>query len=556
MRKILLVLICCVMALLAGYAGYHSYKIWKQKRLISMAHGFFEKGNTKGAMLSLREALTVNPFNLDANRLAADICLAGRSPETLIWRSRVVELSPHSVEDRLALAQSAMLFGELRVASNAIEGVNADGRRSVAFQNIAGAVAAAGNQLPEASAHFREAIRLDPANIAPRLNLAVIELHATNESAVAEARAVLQVFSVNPTNSNLRCQALRELVMDDLRHKRQSSALALSQELLLQTNSIFRDRLLRLEALQASSGSDFKTMLVACQREASTNLANIYELASWQQNHGTISEGLAWLQSLPAEVRTNQPVALLSAEFYTTLQDWRGLRASLEHQEWQTSDFVRHAFLARALRGLQLVDSSDAEWNKAVIATKGQKMSSIMLLRMAAQWNWHSECEAILRSIVSQYPNEKWAVKDLTGMYFFAGQTQSLLTLFSQQLKARPEDVTTKNNLAMTALLLGATELKPYDLAREAYEKAPTNSSFASTYAFSLLLQKKNAQALSVMDQLNPKDLEDPSIAGYYGMILQANGDRAKAKRYLALTAKATLLPEERKFFEKANTGG
>jgi len=76
----------------------------------------------------------------------------------------------------------------------------------------------------------------------------------------------------------------------------------------------------------------------------------------------------------------------------------------------------------------------------------------------------------------------------------------------------------------------------------------------------SLYLLKKNADALKIIEQLGPKLLEDPSIAGYYGMILQAAGDGAKAKKYLDLVgdlaldpkAKPQFLPEEVTLFKSA----
>jgi hypothetical protein len=54
------------------------------------------------------------------------------------------------------------------------------------------------------------------------------------------------------------------------------------------------------------------------------------------------------------------------------------------------------------------------------------------------------------------------------------------------------------------------------------------------------------------MEQFSSKDLENPAIAGYYGVILQASGNREKARQYLDLALKSLLLPEERKLFEKA----
>jgi hypothetical protein len=129
------------------------------------------------------------------------------------------------------------------------------------------------------------------------------------------------------------------------------------------------------------------------------------------------------------------------------------------------------------------------------------------------------------------------------------------MQLFDQELKRSPSDLAAMNNLASIALLLDAKELKPYDLARQVYQQVPTNASFASTYAFSLYQQKKTAEALKVMQQLKPQELDIPSIAGYYGVILKAAGDGANAKIYLGKAAKARLLPEERKLFAQAMAG-
>ena len=69
---------------------------------------------------------------------------------------------------------------------------------------------------------------------------------------------------------------------------------------------------------------------------------------------------------------------------------------------------------------------------------------------------------------------------------------------------------------------------------------------------FSLYLQKKYSEALKVIQQLQPKELQDPSVAGYYGLILLANGDKANAKDYLDRTVNASLLPEEQALFAQA----
>jgi len=474
------------------------------------------------------------------------------SPAALIWRSRVVELAPHSLDDRLTLARTALALRDLISATNALAGVSEPDKQTFSFHNTAGAVAAATGQTAQAEAHFLEASRLDPTNPVPRLSLAVVRLQQTNAQAVAEARATLQQLSAKP---EFRCQALRELIGDAMRYARTDDALALSADLLNQTNSAFSDRLLRLEILRASKDPALGKTLAAFQKDAGTDPAKIQQLATWQLLKTGPADALAWLETLPLNIRTNQPVALLSAECRTQLKDWRALQTTLEHQNWAELDFVRHAFLARATRGLDLASSSKTEWELATKAANNRKQSVLMLLQMAAQWHWQSEGEELLWTILNRYPEEKWVVPVLSQTLYTEGRTRSLMALYGQLAKAHPSDLAPKNNLAMTALLLDAQELKPHDLAREVYQNAPTNSFYAATYAFSLHLQKKDAEALKVMQQLPPKALDNPSIAGYYGLILKATGNPDKGKVYLQWAFKAPMLPEEKTLFSRAKSG-
>jgi predicted Zn-dependent protease len=556
MRKLFIILLSCVAVLLAGYAGYRGYKVWKNKHLMSLAHGFLAKADARSAVLSVQAVLRSDPNNLDAIRVMAQLAEASRSPAALVWRSRLVELNPHSLDDRLALAQTAVTLRDYATATNALEGVDAAGKQEAAYHNMAGAVDAAVNKPDQAEAHFLEASRLEPQNPAPQLNLAVVRLHRTNELELAEARTALERLAANRTNSTLRCQALRELTLDAMGHKQESLGLALTKQLTQETNCAFTDWILRLEVLLETKNADFKPALAACQLEAATNHDNLYELATWEMAKTSPAEALAWLRSLPMSTQTNQPATLLAAECYMAAKNWTGLQAWLEKQHWGEVEFMRHALMSRSLRGQELADTAKTEWEQALKAANSQKQSLVMLLRLAAQWGWVNEGEDLLQTIVNRYPQEKWAVQTLAQTLFAGGQTQSLMQLFNQQLKRTPSDLAVKNNLAMTAMLLDAKELKPYDLAREVYQQAPTNSAFVATYAFSLYKQGKKADALKVMQQIKPQDLENPSIAGYYGMILKAaGGGGTNAAIYLEKASKAALLPEERKLFAQAKAG-
>ncbi len=555
MRKAFIIILCCIAVLLAGYVGYRSYTVWKCSHLMGLAHQFLAKSDERNALLCVQQVLRSDPHNLDATRVMAQLTVAARSPSAPLWWSRVVELNPNSLDDRLALAQAAMVMGDFATATNALGGVDQAGRNTVAYYNVAGTVAAAANQTALAEAQFLKAAMLDPENQSVQLNLAVVRLHGTNLEELTEARDSLRQLSSNATNSFRRCQALRELALDALRHRQADQALLLSKQLLQETNSTFQDRLLRLDVLQATQPVGFRPALAAFQHEAGGDPGKISALATWQMANTSPQDALSWLRTLPPTAQTNQSVELLVAECCTMLQDWRGLQSSIERQNWAELDFVRHAFLSRALRGQDLTDSAKAEWERALQAANGQKAGLVMLLRLAAQWNWPSEGEDILWTIVNRYPGEQWAVQTLSKALYAGGRTRSLMQLFSQEVQRVPSDLSAKNDLAMTSLLLNAQEHKPYDLARDVYQKSPTNAFYVSTYAFSLYLQGKNAEALKVMKTLKPGELQDPARAGYYGLILKATGDRARARTYLDWSAKAHLLPEEKKLFDQAKAG-
>ena len=551
-KKLVGVVLGLILVAVAGHYGIHGYAAYRQGRLVKQAKEYLVQREERKALLCLQRALRHDARDVEACRLMAQLTEAGRSPAALVWRSRVVELNPRSTDDRLALAQTALSVRDYASATNALEGVDAAGKKTAAYHNIAGAVASAANQLAGAEAHFLEAARLEPQNAVLQLNLSVVRLRGTNAPALAAARSALQRIATNPTNATLRCQALRELTLDSLRAKQSAAALALSRQLLAETNSVFRDRLLRLEVLRETKSAEYQPALATFQREAAGEPGKAYELGAWQMANTTPADTLTWLRTLPPDTQTNLAVAMITAEGYTALRDWPGLQAAVDPQNWGELEFIRHAFKARALRGQELTSAAMGEWELALKLANSQKASLGMLLRLAAAWQWQSEGEEILWSIVNRYPGEKWAFQALTQALFAGGRTRPLMMLYSQELKRSPSDLGIKNNLAVTAFLLDAKELKPHDLAREVYEKASTNAAFASTYAFSLHLQDKNAEALKVMQTLAPKYLEDPAIAGYYGLILKATGDNGKAQAYLNWAFKAPMLPEERKMFERA----
>lgn len=555
MRKIIVIMMSCTLVLLLGYAGYRGFELWKQNHWMSLAKSFAARGDAHSEFLALEQVLNSNSRNVDACRMMADLAQAARSPSALTWRERVVELDPDSSLDHLALAQTAVLARNTATARKALDGVSAADKNTPAYFNVLGTLDVALDQPYQAQADFAQAARLDPSNPAPQLSLAVLQLHGTNSLDRQEARISLQRLSLISTNAGIANAAKRELVLDALQNGDDSTALSFSKSLVQQTNAPFSDKLLRLDVLRTSKNAEYRGALASYEKGAAGNSDEIYQMTMWLMQHNLPTTALNWLQSLSPNTQTNMPTALLVAQCQMLAKDWTGLQNSISKQNWGKLDFTREAYLSRALREQGLFDASKAEWDVAVHSANGADQALTSLFRLAAEWDWQDESQQLLWSIVNNYPQEKWAETDLASMLYQSGSTRPLMQLFGIEANRNPNDLDAKNNLALTAMLLRAQELNPYDLTRQVYQKAPTNSFYACTYAFSLYLQGKNAEALKIMQQLTPQDLKNNSTDGYYGVILKAAGDNSDANAYLARSVRGQLLPEERALFQHAMSG-
>jgi tetratricopeptide (TPR) repeat protein len=495
MKKLIIVVWCTCVLFVAGFAGYRGYNIWKQKWLVRQAHAFIAKSDGANAVLCLRQALQSNPRNLEACRLMADFCESDRSPEARLWRIRVVDLDPDSFSDRLALARTALTLHDAALAQNALAGVDEQDCKTAAYQKLSGAADVVAGRLSAAEAHFSEAARLEPSDPVCQLNLATIRLQKTDVEVSTGARAVLRGLC---TNLAVRCEALRRLTQDALHRTNLGEALAFSRDLLADTNSVFSDRLLHLDLLSASTNAARSAFLVELQQESANNSTKACDVARRMIAAAQPGAALVWIQSLPLATRTNLPVPLVEADCYIALQDWSNLETKLAGQDWRDLECLRFACRARGFKEQGSATSAKTEWMAALKAAGTRRDLLAQLVNTTTAWKWAQEQEDVLWVIANRYPTEKAVIETLAERLFANGETRSLLTLYSLALQNDAGNLAFMNNLATTALLLGSWEKRPHELAREAYARAATNASFASTYAYSLLPEEQRlvAQAL------------------------------------------------------------
>ena len=220
-------------------------------------------------------------------------------------------------------------------------------------------------------------------------------------------------------------------------------------------------------------------------------------------------------------------------------------------KQWGDREFLRSALLSRALREQTQKMAADIQWQKAIRLASDKIQTLSVLVSMAEEWRWPAEVESALWAILEKFPRETRVSRTLSEKYYSQGNTRGLQKLYSYLVQNNP-DPGAENNLALVSLLLGVNMDKAHEMAERVFKKDPKNPSFLSTYAYSLHLRKRDAEALALFSQLTPREIEDPSIAVYYGVILASAGQNDEAKKYFKLAAKAPVLPEERKLLTEA----
>ena len=549
-RRWLRRLAACVLVTAIGFGGYRGYGVWRKRHLAKQTQNFFARGDYESAVLVARQLLQRDPNSLAASRVMADTAeLAGRR-EALTWRERVVALEPNVPGNKMALAATAMRFGQLDLARKVLDTIKTEALGSVKYHQLAGAIAVADKNPALAEREFATALQLEPNNPQLALNLATVRLALPDLPAKEKARADLGKLAEKP---ELRLDALRALASDALGHNSPISAEKWASQLKTEKGATFSDLLLYLEASQKTDDSG--AALREAQAHAVKSPATASALITWMNRHGRAQPALDWALALPNQILHAQPVPLAVAEAYSFLQDWTALKAWVEGKDWGAEEFLRLAVHSHALHHLTPADRSSMEsqtsWNAALKATKSRPEYLAAVAQLADGWGYTDYAAEAWWLIANGDENAKEALTALQRLYKSKQNSHGLLRVAKRALELNPADLVAANNCASLGLLLSG-DSSARRLATKLHKENPTNAIFSTTYAFALFTEGKTNDALKMMETLKDAQLRHPAIAAYYFVMLVENGSMERAHLFLSAANKAQLLPEEQQLLTAA----
>jgi thioredoxin-like negative regulator of GroEL len=552
-RSLLKIFLSAVgLILLVGAGGYLSlsaFHAWQVRRLLAEANALTNEGDYKHASLDAQRALELSPENVDALRVIAGSAeSAGLRSAIEFWR-RVTELSKNSEADVTSWARCAIRFGDTLSASKALDAMPAPVKGTANYHALRSDVALLRHDLTEYEKELLEAKRIDPQN--KKYDLALATLHVAANDVSTHGVGVRELLDLGD-DEFYRRDAIHRLADDALRRNQITGALEYARKLDNLPGRDFSDRLLLLSILKVAGDAEAQSLLEQLKKDASGDATKIGALVGWMNSQKMSAEAVGWIKMLPATILAKRTAPLNVAEAFVATSDWDGLRKFCAETKWDALDYMRNALAARALRESGQVQESSQQWNEAVAKISGRSEQILGLAELARKWGWQNQALDLWWLAARDPVNAEKTLRLLYDYYAGRRDTQELYRVLLHLEKVRPTDPAVRNNLAQISLLLNLNADRANRLAREVYEEEPKNPDYAATYAFSLYLQGNMKRALQVLAGFSEVELERPQIAAYYGVMLARNGDFSRASKFLDLSEKANLLPEEKKLVEKA----
>ena len=535
--------------------AHRAYYRWTEVRKVQRATAAFERGDYKEAALNAQGALATDAKHVEATRMMAKICEAVGSPETLKYRRQLDAIKPGDPENLIGMADHCLKKGDVSAARQALQSISEADRTGARYHDVAAGVAWTQQDLVAAEMHSTEAVRLVPADEAFQMRLATLRLNGKSPELRAEALQTLQQLS---DKASARSRALRTLLNDALARGETERALDVAASLSTSADATFADKLAHLTAMHAIRAHEaqsktasptvkeeqFTALFGQLQQSAQSRPEELYQMISWMNEHHMALLVPEWVDTLPAETITKPPVCIAVADALARGSAWARLRDTVEKASWEKLDHLRHAYLSRALEGLDDDGGASTAWNRAIESAQTQPSALELLARETMKWGWKQRSEELLWKLTARPPSPRWAVDALWASGLKRQDPAMLFKVSKLILEAEPKNMVVRNHFISLALLTGQESEGPHALAEAHYKEHPDNVGVASTYGFSLFQQGRSEEAVAVMATFPKEQLRSPALAFYQGIFLAGAGRPEEGEEFFKLGAGAVQFEE------------
>jgi thioredoxin-like negative regulator of GroEL len=461
------------------------------------------------------------------------------------------------VESQLNFASAALRFGKLDLAREALDRVPLSNRDSAAFHVVAGWLARAEGNFAEQEEQFAAAVNKEPTNDLYQFNLAALQIHSGDPEKNRKARDTLQRLS---NAAPYRIGALRALLNDAVARNDLTAADNFAQQLQMSPEITFGDYLLCLNFYWKLDQKKFRVLLDRVKPFAARDPSDLASLIDWMNQNGLAGDAVKWIDKLPEIQLSSTPTHVAVANAYATTKNWSHLKHWTRTRTWGDSEYLRLAYQAIATRQSHSRSSGTASdefetlWRSAEELASEQPEHQLTLARLTSKWKLEKESEELWWLVTENPATRREALEWLRRLYRAKNETARLYDVLQRLHESSPNEAPITADLARLGLNLGQNTERSYQLAKEAYDRAPNEVNCAVTYAFSLSRLGRNSDALAIIEKLPPDQLHDPHAAVYVALLLAQTSQIEPAREYIAAADDEKIYSEEEKLLDEAKT--
>jgi tetratricopeptide (TPR) repeat protein len=552
----------------AGYGGWRWLQGWRYDRAIRDAQDFMRLGDPRSAVFAAKRAAQARGDSVDAAKLLAEALEKTGSIESVLWRRKVTELLPGDWREQIALAASAVRFGDAKLARTFLEKVDAAGREHIDFHRTAADIALALRDDAVAETHLTEILRLDPYDRERKLKLAMLRIESKDAAVAAEARTTIEELKDDPalrlialrvllnhaTKENLRPTVRLELSaatsVSEARLVEDPRLARIAEELLADENATLTDCMTSFAVLSQMRGTDVAGRLDRFETAKFRTPADLGDAMLWLNGRGHADRTVSWSDKLPDAVRQTPEVQIAVADAYVSQKEWGLVQAVIEETTWGNLEAERLVLSSIAWRIWGDAQRADTSWNLADLELKQDAARIRRLADFCVRWGAEPEKEKLWWKLASCPGDQTAVLKKLFTLALQRKDGAGLYRAVKGLYLAQPEDAPSMNNYAWLSLLRKEDLETAHSLAERVHAQNPQIGAYASTYAYSRHMRGRTAEGVQALEALPARALQEPTVAGCYGYLLEAAGEAEKAQPFIGIARRSPdLLPEEARLF-------
>jgi predicted Zn-dependent protease len=273
---------------------------------------------------------------------------------------------------------------------------------------------------------------------------------------------------------------------------------------------------------------------------------NRSRLLTFHRGRDQTSAAAGWLALVSPDTRTTASTDMQLADSLYAAPDWPGLRDLLRATNWKNDEYLRSALLAHVYRQAGELLESREEWRQALAVADRNPARLQNLRALATQWQWAPERIEALNLLFERTPGDRTLLVELLRNYREARRTPDLYRVLSLYVGDNPDATDEAVAQAYYGLLLETNVARAQVVARNAFEAKPADSVRRMVYAFSLLKQRRAAEAVTLLKEVNVRERSDLLPIPLLRAAIEVQmGMRDEARASLALFQGALALPEE-----------